>query len=749
MKKTIKISLILGLALCLIMSMALLVACDPKNNNNNNNGNDQTDTALYTVSVSCEQDEALTGVTVKLNNADGTLAGEKPLRGGKATFEFEDGEYFVELAGLPEEYGYDDPAALTKDASSCTVTVAKANEYSVSVSYPDVKDIYGNTVIKKGPVSGMQVLLYTGKLEDDRGSAIEGLHPAKSAVTDANGMANFKLPNNTYTIVIPEYARGLEIFYPLIAEKVYVNTVTKANPFFGVTFTQRYLYGESDTVPIAFEIGDNNVPLSLDLLTNVLTEAPCAFYSFTPEKTGNYTFSAKGNAKVGSEVFGNANLFAGKPIVVHLEAGTEYLFSCGISTTSGNLAYTITIEEGGEIDDGGVEAGHTYPWAQGKGTLKAPFTTTTLSGEYTNLYVAAESHFYLAYTPSTNETYTFSAVGDNLWLQVYDDVENIPTLSNYLIEIGDDTPSAECELTAGTTYYILIGTMNDEADSVGFKAEKKNVDDTPTDKATYTVTVVGKDSSGNIEPLAGVSVTIRDADQTTKTTDANGKVSFEVAPGPYGILLSNIPSNYRDDNTDTAFAVSKSEPNITITLTKIENTHKVSITVKYADGKLAEQGLTVRLVASNNSAFDEKTNANGVATFDVADGEYTVQVPQTLLVDGAPQENGPKLDSGQQFHKSRYSVKVNGSDTSIEAAYNYTRSVDITVKNADGTPAANRTVDIIDKYDNEYEAETDANGVAHFDNVIEGEYDIFVTDKTGGDGKLTVEGGNAQKTLTI
>lgn len=732
MKKTIKMTLILGLALCLILSMTLLVACDPKNDTPTDPGDD-TGKTEYTVSVVCMRDDVLTDVSVRLKKADGTLAGEKTLESGKATFELESGDYLVELAGIPEEYGYS-PVTLTKDAPTCTIEILQLNAYTVSVTYPVMKDIYGSTISKAGPASGVSVSLYEGKLDDDTGSALEGKTPAATVVTDNTGTAKFKLVGETYTIVIPEYARGLSMTYPLKTQGVFVNTVTKANPYFGVTFSQRYLYGESDTVPIAFELGKNNVPLTLELLTN--SEAYSVFYSFTPEKTGNYTFTATGNANVGGEVFGVVNLTSRKPIVVHMEAGKEYLFSCGISSTVGNPAYTVTIEEGGEIDDGGVEAGHTYPWTQGKGTLKDPFTTTTLSGEYTGLYVAAESHFYLAYTPSANETYTFSELGDNLWLQVYDDVANIPTRLNYLIEVGGDVPSADCDLEAGTTYYILIGTMNDEADSVGFKAEKIGGDNEPSNKATYTVTVVGKDSSGNIVPLEGINVTIRDAEQTTKTTDAQGKVSFEVKPGTYGILLSNKPANYVDNN-DFSFSVSPKTPDLTITLTKIENTHTVSVSVKYADGKLAEQGLTVRLVASNNSIFDAKTDASGIARFDVSDGKYTVQIP-LFANDGGIHDNGIQPTSGQEFHPDKYTVTVNGKDAEVEVAYDYSIGVDIVVKNKDGSIVAGALVEMSDDYlkkyggseedgtGNKVETRTDSNGKVHFDRVLVGEYEITI-----------------------
>ncbi len=754
MKKTIKITLILGLALCLILSMALLAACDPKKDKTFSD----PETTKYTVTVVCDDAGVLDGVTVKLNNADGALADEKPLEGGKAAFELPSGKYSAELAGLNGNYGYDDPAVLTKDAPDCTIEVKLKSliNYTVTVTYPDVKDIYGNRIIKAGPVKGVEVQLYEGRLSDDRGSVLDGKTPAGTATTDRTGTAKFQLAGEEYTIVIPEYERSLEIYYPLKAEKIYANSVTKANPYFGVTFNQRYRYGESDTVPIELELGKNDVPLTLELLT--ATEAYSVFYSFTPEKTGNYTFTATGNAKVGGEVFGTANLFAGKPIVVHMEADTEYLFSCGISSRSGNLAYTISIEEGGEINDGGVEEGHTYPWTQGKGTLKEPFTTTSLSGEYTNLYVAADSHFYLAYTPSANESYTFSELGDNLWLQIYDDVANIPTRLDYLVELGGKVTSQECDLEAGTTYYILIGTLNDEAGSVGFKAEKKGGDNNPSNKATYTVTVVGKDSSGNTVPLAGINVTALGTDQT-KTTDAQGKVTFELKPGTYAIQLSNKPSNYVDNN-DFAFSVSTKAPDLTITLTKLENLHNVAVKVKEADGKLVSQGLTVRLISSNNSTYDAKTDASGVAHFEVADGEYKIQIP-LFTNDGGIKDNGLQIESGQEFHPDKYTVNVNGKDIDVEVAYDYSISVDIVVKNADGSLVVGALIEMSDDYLKKYggsetdesgtiETKTDSNGKVHFDRVLVGKYEVTIV--YGGKEikkEITVEKSSGTITITL
>lgn len=316
MKGSLKKILILAIAICLVCSALTLAACNDKN-------------TTYTVTVQCEDASVPDGVSAQLKAEDGTVAAEAELSGGVAKFKLPAANYTVSLAGLSEQFEYEE-GALSATVTSCTITLTKLNAYTITASYPALKDIYGYNFSGEGPAEGVKVELYEGELESDSAQYIEenGLTPAATKTTDENGRAVFYLRGNAYTIVFSEFAKGLEVDYPLGE----VNTVTKSAARFDATFEQKFLYGASEDTPLEFTVGENFVPLSYDLLTGTLIETSSAFYTFTPETSAKYTFSVTSMGRLGGEAFGeDGPLVRGDSVTVDLYKGETYLFTCGIA----------------------------------------------------------------------------------------------------------------------------------------------------------------------------------------------------------------------------------------------------------------------------------------------------------------------------------------------------------------------------------------------------------------------------------
>ena len=80
----------------------------------------------YTVTVSCEDESALSGVKARLDK-DGKKSEEKALSSGKAGFELEAGSYTVVLTGVPEGYTYEQKT-VTESAPNASVTLTKKND---------------------------------------------------------------------------------------------------------------------------------------------------------------------------------------------------------------------------------------------------------------------------------------------------------------------------------------------------------------------------------------------------------------------------------------------------------------------------------------------------------------------------------------------------------------------------------------------------------------------------------------------
>ena len=148
-------------------------------------------------------------------------------------------------------------------------------------------------------------------------------------------------------------------------------------------------------------------------------------------------------------------------------------------------------------------------------------------------------------------------------------------------------------------------------------------DDKPEDNAvTYTVTVMTDATT----PAAGVKVAVRKGGATyeSKTTDANGKVEFELVPDSYEIALSSLPAHY-SLAADADVSLTAEKRSLTVTLS--EN-FSYKVTLVNPDGTpFYAEGVRVGICTlSGNCLTPELLGTDGVARCEADKSDYHVQI---------------------------------------------------------------------------------------------------------------------------
>ncbi len=346
MNKSLKTSLALGLILSLILCAALLAACDPKED-----PQPQPKTETYTVNVTCEDSAALENVKVQIKDANGEKADEKDLENGKAVFELVPANYTATLSGIGEDYSFED-GTLSATDKECTIEVLHINIYTVNINYKTSKDVFGNTVTQGGPAEGVTVSLYVGQLKDDNLSKLDKPPVlAATAQTDATGKAIFKLSGEMYTVVVSGLAAGQSINYRVGTDPknwVTAYTVSTSSPKLDLPLNEPTLLGKDTKNTIPLKLGENDVPLSRNVFMEL--DYPGVFFVFTPEESGEYTFTTTSNAKIidgeGFSIYNEPTILidgAGS-FVLSLEKGKPHMLVC-TANNEASLAYTLTIEK--------------------------------------------------------------------------------------------------------------------------------------------------------------------------------------------------------------------------------------------------------------------------------------------------------------------------------------------------------------------------------------------------------------------
>lgn len=728
------------------------------------------------VTVQLPDGTAVKNIKVWLTDEKGNASSATTDENGVASFTLKNGVYSVRIEAdvWPNGFTFDDEKfTLTVKDADAQVTVKfdeTLNEYTVTVLYPDLKDVYDTLVQAAGPAQGVTVSLYEGKLEDDNEAALADKTPVSVKETDAEGKASFSLAGDLYTIVLSGYTEGLRLSYP---EGEYVITISKEAPSCEVTFREPTRVGASSNSPLSFQMGVNTVPLTNQALSY---NGMGIYYAFKPENTGNYTFSATNNALILKESF-EPFVTGGKSAVMEMTAGETYLFIC--SATGTPQTYTVTIAEGGDIEGGGSE--QTYPWTEGKGTVEEPYLANTLAGEYNNLHVPASSPFYLSYTPTADEEYTFSAIGDNLWLEIYDNTEDLVSGNDSLLQLNDDTTTGSITLKANTKYYILIGTWDDSEDTVGVKIEKKGgtaatpdgskenpfVFETLPGEHSVTIVAGEKNDEDLTEDVLSVwykYVATEDATYTlsdpTKTawisvcensTDKNSQAAIGQFLGDNMPDPASIEFHVKSGATYFFWICTWSEKPGTVTF-KIEKKEGSETGYPWEGKGTLDEPYLLKSFEGNYS-FLIKENALVYLS-------YTPAEKETYILSSSD-ENAyisvfKKVTPKDEYDTGREDIFAGDSkdmpkELSLEAGATYFIEVDvyeydktttfmiekkveegelydcaITLLNTDGTTVANVIIKLINEDNKEVTATTDEHGVAHF-RVAKGKYKVQVS----------------------
>ena len=201
-------------------------------------------------------------------------------------------------------------------------------------------------------------------------------------------------------------------------------------------------------------------------------EDSCAFFSFTPDTSDLYVFSAEETANVSIELYGDLDMMgaigitlldsvqgAGASVSYRLTSGTTYYFKVAYADEESTGTIGFTFEE--------VE------------------TTAIEEGTYT---IAAESDGYVCYsfTPDENFLYVFSAESDAaVEMSLYNsyDVQLRSTSAS-----GGSTANINYLLTGGETYSIVLAYDAAEAGSFSFTVEKVECVEM-TEDGTYTAEI--------------------------------------------------------------------------------------------------------------------------------------------------------------------------------------------------------------------------------------------------------------------
>ena len=158
---------------------------------------------------------------------------------------------------------------------------------------------------------------------------------------------------------------------------------------------------------------------------------------------------------------------------------------------------------------------------------------------------------------------------------------------------------------------------------------------TPNEAVTYTVTVQTEEA-----PASGVVVKIRKGGATysNQTTDADGKVSFELAADEYDVTLENLPAHYVVPAT-ASLKLTAEKPDLTVTLEK-SFTYTVKLVDEKGDPFYAEGVMVGICTLDGNCLTPVAIGTDGVAIVDAEAGDYKVQIlglPMNMVYE---QDNG-------------------------------------------------------------------------------------------------------------
>lgn len=174
-----------------------------------------------------------------------------------------------------------------------------------------------------------------------------------------------------------------------------------------------------------------------------------------------------------------------------------------------------------------------------------------------------------------------------------------------------------------------------------------------TETATYTVTV----QTAADAPAAGVKVTVKKgaASFDPKTTDSNGKATFELVPDEYDVTLSDLPAHYGVPS-DANLKLTAEDHDLTVTLAK---NFAYVVKLQNPDGSpyYAENVQVGVCVVDGNCLQPVDLGSNGIAEIEVAKANYHVHI-LGLPASAAYECDGDGYYTGEDFSETKTEMTI-------------------------------------------------------------------------------------------
>ncbi len=253
-----------------------------------------------------------------------------------------------------------------------------------------------------------------------------------------------------------------------------------------------------------------------------------------------------------------------------------------------------------------------------------PADTEVIDGQVASFTVVAEA--YADGTPWTQFAWQVSSDGGDNWFDVFNATEATLNVTTQMSYNGNMYRAAA---TSGSGFSISWHEFSEAATLTVVEAPP-----------AYPLTFHIADIDGNIE---GATITIDGGDLTT---DVDGNAMISLIDGDYA--FSVVADGY--DNTSGNVLVAGAAVTEEVVMTETIVYHMVTFHVSDADGNI--EGATVNIEGN-----DLTTDADGIATIELTDGDYDY----TVLADGYSDHSGSITVAGDDVTESIVII-VNGID---------------------------------------------------------------------------------------
>ena len=327
--------------------------------------------------------------------------------------------------------------------------------------------------------------------------------------------------------------------------------------------------------------------------------------------------------------------------------------------TNGRISFSVSAEDTSTacclvFGNSGTETQtYTVSLASAAGSMGNPYSLSL--GQFTtNVGAGNETGVWYNYTPSQTGLFTIEVLnvtgGVPYMISVTTTTANgVGSVQRTTVDDGstnEETGNKTVSINAyaGRNIQISVGTLPDSSNTYPaatftLKAtleEGKTLDTAYVEKTTYSVNVTDEQGVG----VAGVRLTMTLSDSQTQalTTNSDGAASTMQVPTTtdasgnevaieYPVILT-VPSGYTCRTTE--FVLTENCPSLSI---KLDTIAKTNYTVKATDqdGKALE-GAEVYFIdsATETIVASGVTDANGVFTVSIAQGDYLVSVTKDL-----------------------------------------------------------------------------------------------------------------------